>query len=296
MKQKKQSFASVKSKRELLNLQRNFADIIRRPLNSKDAMLPDGRSDQMVSPSPTLRPHERLELYAQQYWWRIEDSFDEDFTSVRAFMTREGYLRLRDAYLKACPSESYTLRNLGKKFPAFLKKYKAFTKPHTNLLFDCACFDWARIEAFDARELRPLAQQDLADPNFVRTILKTQPHIRLLALSYPVDKAVRQGAIRNAEEASNTGLKKRSQVKTKRRSFLLPEKVFLAVHRHNGRIFIKRLSQDEFSLLQKLEKGSTLSALMRAIVASKSLSADALQHAFHEWTTLGWLYVDKKSV
>lgn len=293
MKRKKQKLASVNSKRELVTLQRNFADIIRRPLTSSDDMLADPRSAEMIAPSKKLLPHQRLELYAQQYWWRIEDAFDEDFTTLQSAVPQDHYLKLRDAYLRSCPSESFTLRNLGKRLPTFIKKRSALSSPYTELLYDCARFDWARVEAFDGAELKPLSQQDLSKKDFVRMKLRLQPHVQLLSLAYPVDKNAAQGMTRSMEEASNTSLTRRLRKNRKGRLTFKKDPSFMAVHRHQERIFIKRLSKGEWSVLNRFRKGSSLATLMRSLVGSKDFSNQSLQNAFQEWTTLGWIYVEK---
>ena len=37
-----------------------------------------------IKPSHSLTSFERLEIYNQQYWWRILESFAEDFCGLRA--------------------------------------------------------------------------------------------------------------------------------------------------------------------------------------------------------------------
>jgi hypothetical protein len=114
------NFRKIKSKKDLVNLQQNFADIIRKPLNSDDTIKPDARARQMISKHKKLKPIQRLEIYAQQYWWRIEQSFDEDFPSIQRVLSEEKYLRLRNQYLLDNPSRSFTLRNLGSKFEKYI--------------------------------------------------------------------------------------------------------------------------------------------------------------------------------
>lgn len=292
MKPKKQSVSSVNSKRELKALQRTFAEIIRRPLTPDDRMRPHVRSGEMIEPSRKLAPHERLELYAQQYWWRIEQSFDDDFPCVQRVLSQKKYLALRDSYLDKCKSESYTLRNLGKRFPDFIKKHPRLTAPDTALVYDCARFDWACIETFDSGSEPPLGKRDLASPRFVRERLRLQPHIRLLKLEFPIDQLLKQGRLRSSEAASNTRLKNRKAPGVTRRK-VKKTPVYLALHRHEERTRMKRLSPDAFGIYEEFSRGASLASLMKR-PSMRRITERELHEIFQELTSLGWIYKQGK--
>ena len=87
----------------LEQLQRTFFELIRQPLTSKDRMrtrTAEGRSikalaDELITPSAKLTSFERLELYSQGYWFRILETFDEDFPGLRAVVGKPRFDRLK---------------------------------------------------------------------------------------------------------------------------------------------------------------------------------------------------------
>src|SRR5271163_2606487 len=114
----------------LLELERRMAEDVMRPLTSDFQMQPttsDGRSThELVSgyirPNDRLDSFERLEIYNRQYWFRIINSFYEDFTALHALLGEERFYPMTIAYLETHPSRSFTLRNLGDRLESFLKK------------------------------------------------------------------------------------------------------------------------------------------------------------------------------
>ena len=92
-----------------------MARAVMQPLSSRDNMkrgAEDGIA--LVKPNSRLSSFERLEIYNRSYWSRVLDAFSEDFPGVRALLGARRFDRLRRRYLADCPSESFTMRNLGK--------------------------------------------------------------------------------------------------------------------------------------------------------------------------------------
>lgn len=66
---------------QLLKAQQWFGHLITEPLEGMETakkLTPDNRpiedeAKEWILPSPTLLPHQRLEIYNQQYWWRLVD-------------------------------------------------------------------------------------------------------------------------------------------------------------------------------------------------------------------------------
>lgn len=251
------------------------------------------QSKGIVSPSKKLSPHERLELYAQQYWWRIQAAFDEDFATVQKVLAPKRYAALRDAYLGRFPSVSFTLRNLGSRFPAFVRGNTKLPPRIRSLVADCAAFDWARVEAFDGAGRPPITDRDITAPSFEDRPLQLQPHVQLLALEHPVDTLVRSGGAKTQEEASNTLRPQRLRQAAGRTAKIPPERVFLAVHRHREDIFMKRLSRVEYGILSRFRAGSSLRKVLRNN-PKRVRSADVLA-LFTSISALGWLSVAEPS-
>ena len=69
-----------------------------------------------IKPNDRLTSFERLEIYNRQYWFRLRDCFNDDYTGLRAILGDRRFERMAVAYLERHPSECFTLRNLGSKF------------------------------------------------------------------------------------------------------------------------------------------------------------------------------------
>src|SRR6201981_3686990 len=114
----------------LLSIQRRMAAGVMTPLPPAERMrptAPDGRSlrkvaTDIIKPNDRLTSLERLEIYNRQYWFRVIDSMYEDFAGLRAVVGQRSFDRLVRAYVSECPSQTFTLRNLGSQLEDWLRR------------------------------------------------------------------------------------------------------------------------------------------------------------------------------
>ena len=99
-------------------------------------------------------PH-RLDVYRNAYYIRLQESLAHDFPVLLAYMGGAAFGREMAAYLKACPSTSPSLRQLGERLPDYLSDH------NMPLLADLARLEWAVLEAFDAADSRVLTVKAL---------------------------------------------------------------------------------------------------------------------------------------
>lgn len=269
----------IDSQDALINLQRTFADIIRKPLEADDNMKQDPRTEEMIQSNDRTPAHGRLQFYARQYWWRIQDSFDEDFRTVKKLVSNEKYLSLRDEYLNTFPSISYTLRHLGSRFPGFLR-----TKDH--LLADAAEYDWAKMQAFEARSLTPIGLSDVEQPEFPEYFLYLQPYVKLLALEYPVNEINKSETVHEDRSASNTLSKRENTINVETVLSITKADTYLAIHRLNSKVYSKVLTKEQYLILAKFKEGISLEQLEEHISED---SIHIVQESFSEWMALNWL-------
>jgi hypothetical protein len=155
--------------------------------------------------------------------------------------------------------------------------------------------EWAHIEAFDNAGERVLGPEDLLQlgPEFRAGL---QPYIRLLALQYPVDD-LRIQVNRASDErgfASNAILKqKQRNMSISRVSRSKPEPIFLAVHRLDYTVYYRRVSAEEYLLLQALRDGMPIAQAIQLAFECSSACTDEqeamLETWFAAWAQLGWL-------
>ena len=286
---------------QLLEIQRRMAAAVMHPLTRGETMprrRRDGSSnvseaDAIIRPNDRLTSFERLEIYNRQYWFRLYSSFEEDFPGLHAILGRAKFDALMRAYLTDCPSESFSLRNLGSRLETWLDEHPEHLGPHPTLALDMVRLEWAHIEAFDSEERKRLGAKAFAaiDEN---STLRLQPHLRVLALSYPVDDLLLEVRNENGSSASSTNNASTSRKRRHVRhvATLKPRPIHLAVHRHENTVWYKPLSPEEYGLLSALIEGKTLGEAIDAALKNSSLPEDQrpafLQEAFATWSMLGW--------
>jgi hypothetical protein len=71
-----------------------------------------------------------------------------------------------------------------------------------------------------------------------------------------------------------------------------PERIQVAVHRHNNFLYYKRLEPAAFAILQALQAGETLAgACVRGteLAPAEPPFGEVLQRWLHDWAALGWM-------
>ncbi len=298
---------------KLAALQRHVARAVMTPLTPSDRMrrvAPNGRAlagvaNKIIKPNDRLTSFERLEIYNRQYWFRVLDGFSDDFPGLRAVLGDRRFNQLAQHYLTDCPSRSFTMRDIGSRLEAWLRKHPRYAPGRVQLAIDMVRLEWAEIEAFDGASLPPVTTAALvaADPAKLR--LRLQPYIRLLDLHYPVDDlllAVKHDASSDVANnaASNAMDERQKRKKVSAVARLKPTPVYLAVHRIDNTVYFRRLEREEFAILQNLQKGRPLE---RAIVSAFRASpqprrspcprlvedrASDVSSWFQNWSSLGW--------
>ncbi|MGA8407192.1 MAG: DNA-binding domain-containing protein [Candidatus Acidiferrales bacterium] len=287
---------------KLLSLQRRMARAVMTPLTNSERMrtvAPNGRSmravaSQIIKPNDRLTSFERLEIYNRQYWFRILSGFAEDFPGLRAVLGGRRFDAMAKAYLTDCPSQSFTLRNLGSRLEVWLRKHPGWAGERQNLALDMARLEWADIEAFDGKREPSLKPEDLAGANPAKLRLRLQPYISLLDLRYPVDDLlleVRKDSD-NLDVASNAFSERHKQKRVAAVAKLKPGPIFLAVHRLDEDVYFRRLVREEFLILSALHAGKSLHAAIDAALRQSAMAAEEraaqVEAWFRTWSALGW--------
>jgi hypothetical protein len=284
----------------LLELQRRMAEDVRRPLTADfeiQRMAEDGQSTEeidasYISPNARLSSFERLEIYNRQYWFRLISVVSEDFPTLNAVIGTKRFDVLILAYLHRNPSTSWTLRDLGARLPEFLEAHPEFGGRRHRLAVDVAKLEWAYVEAFDTKQLEPLATEEALTVG-PESRLFLQPHLQLLELAYPVDNLVL--AVKKGMPDTDIVSGAASQHASRNRVKLPPmrqERIYLGVHRFNDSVYYRRIERESFALLGTLRAGASVAeAFTRAFEKSKLTpedQADLLRESFAHASELGW--------
>ncbi len=286
---------------ELLDIQRKMAAAIMHPLTSGDNMTRRRRdgarnrseAEGIIKPNDRLNSFERLEIYNRMYWFRLYGCFEEDFPGLKAIVGGAKFEKLMREYLTECPSTSFTLRNLGSRLVEWLEAHPDYVEPRRQLALDMARLEWAHIEAFDS------AAEELIDPDDLMGItdesrLRLQPYLRVLELRYPVDDLLieLQSNGGSSDSSSNNASAERKTKHVRRVAMLVPEEIYLAVHRQENSVYYKRLGREEFDLLRAMLHGATISQAIEKALEGSTMTEEErgvfLQQAFAGWVQLGW--------
>lgn len=164
---------------KLKKIQHWFGSIIGRPIDEDSRMNPLSPSGNpmeleaydFIKPSPTLRPAQRIQIYNQQYWWRLINHMHESFPLViRLFGYHDFNRTIAIPYLVSYPPTHWSLNQLGDKLPQWVEEeYQADDK---QLVYDAVRVDWAFSHSFVAAELEPIHGANLPREGDPSSLLK----------------------------------------------------------------------------------------------------------------------------
>jgi Putative DNA-binding domain len=272
----------------LLDFQRTMARAVMQPMSLRNNMKRgSGDGIALVKPNSRLSSFERLEIYNRSYWSRVLDALGEDFPGVRAVVGAKRFAPMLRRYLADCPSESFTMRNLGQHFSAWMERNAALVGPNRGIALDMARLEWAEIESFDASEQERLSPAEVAALGSAST-LRLQPHLRWMEAACEADALlleVRLAAKRKAGAPRAFTEKRMARARS-------CGAVYLAIHRHELVVHYKRIDAEMFRLLGALDRGATIGDAIEIAYAESALDPEpCLQHvrdSFALFAALGW--------
>ena len=283
-----------------------MAGAIFRPLTPNWRMqgrLNDGRNlraeaSEFIKPNDRLSSFERLEIYNRQYWFRLLDCLYDDYPGLLAVLGERKFLKFATAYLARYPSDSFALRDLGARLEQFLRDEPHWSAPREALALDMVRFEWAQVVAFDGLSKPPITTDEILDTPPEKLRLELQPYLSLLALRYAVDDfliALKKRTTDGLRAEASNAVESAPKATARKKRIRLPARadIHLAVHRHDNRLYFKRLEPEAFAILSALNRGVTVeNACVEAITSGKRNDGDwaaRIKGWFQSWAALGWL-------
>lgn len=278
--------------RELRLVEEWFGGVIERPIDEQSRIIPVSPSGHPISeesklhiaPSPTLKPVERIEIYNQQYWWRLLRALQENYPMVtRLFGYRDFNELLAKPALTKYPPSHWSLNRFGKQLVCWIEE--EYHESDRALVLDAARVDWATLQAFSDASLPSLGSQlsskDL--PGLADSPLRLQPFLYLFDLSanlFTLRDRLMQEEVEYWEEHPFPKLKK------ERGTYIL-------YRDHHNEVVWRTISPCQHFLLTRLEAGDSLAQACQALAEEdETLIEDALEHLHlwtREWALNGWL-------
>ena len=230
--------------------------------------------EDVILPSRSLRPADRVAIYQGMYLLRMEEALESDYPALKHLLGAARFSALVRDYVAAHPSVSYTLNRLGDHLPEFVAKWKGARRPAAAR--DLARLELAMAEVFDAEETSPLSDAEIAAvpaESWEKARLTPVAAFRLLAFRHPVNAYFQ--SVRD-EDHDHPSLARKD--------------TWLAVYRRDYSIWRHDLSRPAHDLLADLVAGKPLGKAVAASLARGGRSAptaDQLFRWFREWAAGG---------
>lgn len=239
-----------------------------------------------IRPGPYIPAHERIQIYNQQYWWRLVNTLQESYGFLlRLFGYDDFTNRIAVPYLLKNPPYHWSLDQCGNRLVKWVEEdYWENDRP---LVLDAARIDLASTECFIAKSYPPLTFEQLSHcqtEDFTSLSLYLQPYIRLLRFR------------KNLPAFRELMLKEKPEFWQENPFPDIPEgdsNCYIIYRNRRNTIRFLEVSPAEFRLLVLVQAGHTLDEACR-IIENEPFGhfQEALMHIsawIQSWTIRGWL-------
>jgi len=230
-----------------------------------------GSAEQLVLPSPTLSPKERIQIYRGMYLLRMEEALEIDFPVVAWYLGEANFKSLVAEYVQSYPSQSYTLDHLGRHFAPFLAEKN--WRNEGESLRELATLEWTLCVvavAHDADTVTLEALSQVPEEDFLELKFKPVPAFSAQSFSYDVNSVFK--AWSNGEELVGPS----------------PEPINLVCWRHNLKVWRQVLSDSAYGFLQLLCDGHSLGTSLDQVQRAHEVSEEQLFTWFQDWLEEGF--------
>ena len=227
----------------------------------------------LVRERPGMASVDRIDVYANMYFFRILDVLKDDFPVLLALVGDDAFHNLVTDYLLVHPSRHWSLRWVGERLPAFLHDHEvARAAPH---LADVAALEWALHDAFDAAD-GPLLQAEalamLAPEDWPELTLALDPSVRLLDLATPATRIWQRVKAGDEVDARESG------------------RCCVRVWRKEMRVFHKTIAPSEHAALRAVGQGVAFAEVCeRSAAAEPGDAATRVVGWVRDWLADGLL-------
>ena len=237
-----------------------------------------GDLDALIASDERLSAADRLDIYANMYFFRLLDCLKEDYPRLHTALGPERFHNLITDYLIRHPSERPSLRFLGQRLPGFLAAHALGLE--APCLVDLARLEWSRADLFDAADAPPLSRQDLsrlAEDEAGEARFRLIPAFTLLRLDHDAPRLFTE--MKESAEgppAPPQQPRRRTAARVWRRDFV---------------VYHRAISDDEADGLDALGRGEPLSGIAQRLSAGHSASqaTDRFGRMFQTWLDDGLL-------
>jgi hypothetical protein len=242
-------------------------------LHEQRAVVPPASVEQVILPSSTLTPAERLGIYQGMYPLRMNEALQGDYAALQHFLGDERFEQLVLAYVQVHPSRTYTLNRLGDHLPEFVLAAPGLAR--RGFLHDLARLELAISDVFDSPETPSLTSEAIAavaPGDWERARLATIDAFRLLAFRYNANDYLQ--SVRDDDHKHP-----RPKLKSS----------WLVVYRREYDVYRLELSRPAHDLLADLSAGTRLGDALAAAMkrGRPAPGEEQLSRWFRQWMAAG---------
>lgn len=279
----------IKAPPTLVHTQKWFGTVITQRIDPEsriNPIAPSGRpiredAARFIAPSPTLEPHQRIELYHQQYWWRLLGILHDSFPlTVRLFGYHDFNEKIGKPYLLAYPPRTWSLNSLGDRLEEWMDKN--YHEDDKALVMNAVKLDYVFIDSFVAEEAPSLTGAD--ENALIEQELSLQSHVKLFAFPYDLCRFRMEMLTHPVEHWIQHPFPKLSKKK---------KYYFVLARTRSKDIGWTEVTLPEYLILEQFNTPKTIMKLCEWLEKQKrevvNIAGKNLQKWFQSWTSRGWL-------
>jgi hypothetical protein len=263
---------------ELVEIEKWMGALILSPFqNNLSEPFTETECQNFVRSTPSLKAHERVFIYHQQYWLRLFKTLQENFPCLTRLFGYHSFNQLIALpYLLQNPPAHWALCRLGESLPEWVEKN--YHQPDHDFIYDMTRIECSFQRAFWVRSHPSLTVDFFIEAK--KTPLYLQPHVQLFQLKanlFQLRDAFLNQPVEHWQESPFPPLE--------------PKDSYFMLCRDptNYKALWKELKPNEYFTLKAFEKGS----LLKKALSSIKVEGEEVFSWFKLWSSLKILTVTK---
>lgn len=223
----------------------------------------DSKPDEWIRSKIEFAPKDQLAVYVNAYRYRLYDVTAEDYPVLKFAIGEDAFDVLLKDFVNTAQSEHFSIAYYAALLPEYMKQ-----RGENPFAVEIAILENAISQLADYPETTALTPEHLAglDPErFMEMCLHPRAALQLFAFEYPVNAFYRA-----MKEEQSPAIPE-------------PQKIYLAVFRHEDVVWRMELAENEYHLLQKIFAGEPIGAALEALQTDLQLSEDEMIANLSEW-------------
>jgi len=245
---------------------------------AQEVALPGGSLDRLVIGDVRMSPADRVEVYANGYFYRILDVLREDYPATLAVAGDDHFHNLATGYLIDYPPTQPSIYFAGLNFAAYLATHPL--RARFPFIADLARLERATLESFHAADtpvLDAAAMRALSPTEWPALTIRLHPATRLIDSEWRVDAVLR--AIEDGVSWSHPDR----------------DDTTIVVWRRDNRAYYRAIEMAEGEALRAAndDKGVSFAAICESIAACANAEDDAaalINRLLARWLLDGLLF------